>query len=309
VIHFLLRAARHTYLGMPGQWLPRCRHHGYRARPRLMLTALLYSAAAAVASRSNQGTAPPRLNISPRCNASILSSNYNAGFQSRENWEFSAWRTYTGFIRPLLLDGAERPRTIVDVGCGFALYDIHVHRHYNHAVKIIYFDQAGPRTSTRRGDKAFKLTGGWHANISKMPFYHHDRSCLKEIATDNGVPEANIELLDANVANMKALGGRVDLIYSHMSWGFHYPVDTYASAAFDALRPGGRLILTLIRRFTNHMDGRYKVGDRWHKVDPDREMEVAVRAGFLCEITNRGYRSERLKVMVCVKPASHSETG
>lgn len=96
------------------------------------LASALMSAATAAAA----DPAPPRLTISKHCNASIQSSNYNYGFQYREDWEFSAWRTFSGFLRPLLpMDPP--PSTIVDVGCGFALYDIHVHRHYHHKVKII----------------------------------------------------------------------------------------------------------------------------------------------------------------------------
>ena len=241
----------------------------------------------------------PRLTISPKSNASIMKSNYNAGFQTRENWEYLAWRTFTGFLQPIL-PSSPRPRTIVDVGCGFALYDIHVHRHYGNAVKIIYFDQAGERTSTRRRDKRFKNTGGWHTNVSKMPFYHHDRSCVTELAVDNGVPETNLQLLDASAANMAALQGSVDLIYSHMSWGFHYPVKTYAAAAFEALRPGGRLFLTVIKKFFNARDGCIGSGKR---MNPEDEIADAKRVGFQCTTTSHGYRSERLHVLVCVKPS------
>lgn len=250
---------------------------------------------------------PPRLTISKHCNESILASNYNGmqtrelqGFQTREYWEFAAWRTWNGFLKPVL-PASPQPSTIVDVGCGFALYDIYVHRHYKHSVKIIYFDQAGPKTTTKKG---FKLTGGWHDNVTrKMPFYHHDRSCVTDIAADNGVPPASTQLLEANVENMAALAGSVDVIYSHMSWGFHYPVKTYAAAAFTALRPGGLLLLTLIKAFANKADGWVGTGkDRKYGVKPQQEMADAVAVGFACSMLSNGYRSERLNVMRCEKP-------
>ena len=186
----------------------------------MLLSMLAASAAAAAQSSASASVAPklyetivttspvdtsppPHLIISPSCNASIQSSNYNpasakerkkASIQLLQDWEFTAWRTFTGYLRPIL--PAATPRTIVDVGCGFALYDIFVHRHYKHAPKIIYFDQAGVKTSTRRKDNAFKKTGGWHplGGTRKMPFYHHDRSCTAQIAIDNGVPDLGYRL-------------------------------------------------------------------------------------------------------------------
>ena len=250
----------------------------------------------------------PRVSISKRCNASIQSSNYNAGFQRQDYWEFTAWRTYTGFLQPIL-PTSPSPKTIVDVGCGFALYDIHVHRFYNHTAKIIYFDQAGPKTHNVMGkhDTNFKLTGGWHTGVEgntyrKMPFYHHDRGCVEEIAVDNGVPRENVQLLNATAANMAALDGSVDLIYSHMSWGFHYPVATYSAAAFKALRPGGKLLLSVIKRFTNARDGMIGGGK---SMNPEAEIANARSVGFKCDITNGdkdGYRTVRMYVLVCVKP-------
>ena len=34
-----------------------------------------------------------------------------------------------------------------------------------------------------------------------------------------------------------------DFIFSLMSWGFHYPLDTYSAEVFRLLRPGGFLLL------------------------------------------------------------------
>lgn len=147
-----------------------------------------------------------------------------------------------------------------------------------------------------------KNTGGWHTNVTKMPFYHHERDCVTQIATDNDVPRANTRLLSATADNLAALDGGVDLIYSHMSWGFHYPVSTYASAAFKALRPGGTLLITVIKKFWNSRDGCLGNGKR---LKPEDEIEHARSVGFRCTIMNGdsgGYRAERLHVVRCMKP-------
>ena len=54
--------------------------------------------------------------------------------------------------------------------------------------------------------------------------------------------------------NLEALDGSVDLIYSHMSWGFHYPLETYLDAAAEILKPSGRLILLVdeVRKRIKH---------------------------------------------------------
>ena len=68
-----------------------------------MRNTLLHALAAGVAATTPENArgdfiavmgVAPRFSISKRCNASIQSSNYNAGFQRQDYWEFTAWRTY-----------------------------------------------------------------------------------------------------------------------------------------------------------------------------------------------------------------------
>jgi len=68
----------------------------------------------------------------------------------------------------------------------------------------------------------------------------------------------------------------VDIVYSHMSWGFHYPVNTYGEAVYRVLKPGGRLILTLRVNLgnTKHTPGAKTI---------DYQRKDLRRYGFHCQ--------------------------
>ena len=151
-----------------------------------------------------------------------------------------------------------------------------------------------------------------------MPFYHHDRSCVQQIAVDNGVPESSTALLDANEANLAGLSGSVDLVYSHMSWGFHYPVSTYADAAFTALKPGGIMLLSLragtyIKRLVRGKGGGAGGKVSYGAAPVQDQRQQAIRAGFVCaellvpkKVKGRPAMSSWVP-MLCTKPLTEAD--
>lgn len=193
-----------------------------------------------------QGDPQRHLNISARCTAELARSNYAKPYEVSkvEYWEDIAWRIWNKFLKPNL--PVATPTRIVDVGCGFGLYNIHVSRHYGGKTQIVYFDQphVGPNARDVTKGRINKASlQGFHKSIKTFSFYENDPSCTREMAASNGVPSDKIEILAATEDNLRGLRGSVDLIYSHMSWGYHYAVATYISAAFEALSPGGNLML------------------------------------------------------------------
>ena len=232
---------------------------------------------------------PWSLKISPRCNRTLAESNYAGAalVQSQDFWTRAAWTIWSEFLRPNIPN--HTPRRIVDVGCGFGLYNVHVSRHFAGEPFIVYFDNHRKAPESANGDKGRKTVSGWHNSADKMSFYNNDPSCTREIAEGNGVPHAKIEQLIAVDANLRALSGSVDLIYSHMSWGYHYPVSTYVAAAFMALGPGGTLLLTVR--------------------DPDA-VAVAQDVGFRCSFVKTSYLHstttspgpQTVAIMRCTKP-------
>ena len=190
---------------------------------------------------------------------------------------------------------------LLDVGCGSGYYDIFVHRHYNHRLKLFYFDG-------RTEDPKSKNMDGYHTDVKIMPFYKNDLSCTRDFAVANGVLATNVQLVSASVENLAAFAGTLDMIYSYTSWGFHYPVSTYASAAFSALKPGGKLLLTLRAGKRVKLLVAKAQGDgqrqRYSAAPTEDQRQSAIRAGFECAAlpAGTGLLSSWLPLK-CTKPS------
>lgn len=69
----------------------------------------------------------------------------------------------------------------------------------------------------------------------------NDRAVTEALMAANGIPPRKIQWADIGQSDWQH--GAVDLIVSLLSWGHHYPVNTYEPIVRAALRPGGVLIL------------------------------------------------------------------
>ncbi len=150
----------------------------------------------------------------------------------------------------------ENPTRILDIGCGMGGADVCLFRHYRRSAENADAT-AGPE---------FHLFDKSHTE-EKVFYRYHDKSAFynalpvaKAFLTDNGLPASCLYLHEAPAPDIK---GRVrlpslkpvDLIFSLVSWGYHYPVVDYLEDACALLRPGGVLILD-VRTGT---DGREKI--------------------------------------------------
>jgi len=76
---------------------------------------------------------------------------------------------------------------------------------------------------------------------TKQAFYNSQELALK-LLRSTGVPLGQIHLLEATPDYEIGVNG-VDLTLSLFSWGWHYPLGTYAGAVARAVVPGGVLIV------------------------------------------------------------------
>ncbi len=137
-------------------------------------------------------------------------------------------------IRPAL---PEQCSAILDVGCGIGGIDVMLNRHYAESRPTFFLLDKTQVDSVYYG---FKSKGAFYNSLD----------VAKEVLIANGVAGEKIELVQATEHNRIEIEGPVDLVISLISWGFHYPVETYLDRVHELLRPGGHLILD-VRKGTN----------------------------------------------------------
>lgn len=136
----------------------------------------------------------------------------------------------------------EQPKRVLDIGCGMALYNFFLFKHYNFAssMQLYLFD----KTTGHIDNPESFVGGGWHPD-GKFSFYT-SLECAAEILRKNTGLRKNIHEVNATVLNLQRLKEHsFDVIYSLLSYGHHYPVSTYLEEVFRLLRVGGVLILDL----------------------------------------------------------------
>ncbi len=122
-----------------------------------------------------------------------------------------------------------RVTDILDIGCGLAGIDSWLYERYGHPV-INLLDGSGEveNASNRIG---------FHVHGMK-PF--NDMSVARELLELNGVSPEEIQMWPVGYSGDAI---RCDLCISLLSWGWHYPIETYLDLVWDSLSDGGRLIL------------------------------------------------------------------
>ena len=164
-------------------------------------------------------------------------------------------------LLPLLASQPATPKRILDVGCGMALYNLLVIDHYGYdpLLHLYLLDKTADKTD------ALKAMDKWNAKTNDFGFYT-SLECVEDTLLRNGVQSQQLHILNAGNGNSVLApldDGSFDLIYSLVSWGFHYPVTTYVAEAYRLLRP---------------VTGRLQVDIR----DPRGKLELQ-KAGFICD--------------------------
>jgi SAM-dependent methyltransferase len=117
---------------------------------------------------------------------------------------------------------------ILDIGCGIGGIDFFLSKHYN-SPEIIFYCLDKTQTDTI-----------YYGFKEKAAFYN-SLDVAREFLSLNGIKK--IHTLSANEANTIETNEKFDLILSLISWGFHYPVETYLSQAYTHLQKGGHMII------------------------------------------------------------------
>jgi len=124
-----------------------------------------------------------------------------------------------------VLAGRRPVRSILDIGCGLALVDVHLARTILlDAVHLLDGD------GTAAQDRGFKptMTAWADVEIGGMMMRANVPAC----------PPVTIHA-------PRPFHLAVDLIISSRSWGHHYPVSVYAESVVRSLNPGGLVVLDI----------------------------------------------------------------
>lgn len=134
----------------------------------------------------------------------------------------------------------DNPEKIVDIGCGVAGFDLFLASKYFPDIPDIYlFDKT-------------KVSDTVYYKFEDEAAFYNSLDAASNFLTVNGVPAEKVHTVEANQETINEFNN-VDLFYSIISWGFHYPVDTYIESVVDALKPSGKVLLD-IRKETERVD-------------------------------------------------------
>ena len=124
---------------------------------------------------------------------------------------------------------------VLDVGCGVAGINVLIQRHYGaQPLDLHLLDKS---EVARRVFYLFKERGAFYNSLA----------VARDLLVANGIPSHGIHTLEATAHSTIAIDAPVDLVLSLISWGFHYPVQTYVERVHALLSDAGVLILDLRR--------------------------------------------------------------
>jgi SAM-dependent methyltransferase len=130
---------------------------------------------------------------------------------------------------------------VLDIGCGVAGIDVLLQQHYaDRKLDIFLLDKTQVE---QRVFYQFNPAGAFYNSLA----------VARDLLVANGIDAAHVHLHEATDSNDIAISTSVDLVISLISWGFHYPVETYIQRVYEVLRPGGVVILD-VRKQTSGLD-------------------------------------------------------
>jgi len=154
--------------------------------------------------------------------------------------------------------------SVLDIGCGVAGIDVFLSQHYT-SQKIDFFLL----------DKS-KITKGIYYRFNKEAAFYNSLQIAGNMLAINGIPLDSIHLMEACSEHKISMDGKVDLVLSLISWGYHYPLVTYLDEVVEILNERGVIIIDL-RMGT---DGMQALQERFEIVDVifKNKKQIRVRA-------------------------------
>lgn len=145
----------------------------------------------------------------------------------RKNYFKDLQGDYSGINKLLPL----KVESILDIGCGMAGIDLFLYNHYKDiAPDLVLLDKEG-KSEIYYG---FKNDGA----------YYNSFKLAADFLKINGVPGNKIKIVNITT-NPFPKDQNFDLVISLISWGFHYPVETYLKDVYSTLSEDGVLVIDI----------------------------------------------------------------
>lgn len=125
--------------------------------------------------------------------------------------------------------------SLLDIGCGIAALDYYLFRRLNNP-DLFLLD----RTQTE--DQIFYM-------FKPSGAFYNSLELAEELLVKNGVPLGKISKMTAPDDGVIELADNsVDIVISTISWGFHYPVETYLESVRRIISDRGVLLIDVRKR-------------------------------------------------------------
>ena len=122
------------------------------------------------------------------------------------------------------------PKRIADIGCGYGLFDLFAARDLRCEVVLIDLEDNGKRHF------GFQPEGAAYSNLATA----------RRLLESNGIAASAIRTVNPEKEDVTT-AGPVDMAWSYLACGFHFPVSLYIPFFARAVRPGGAVIVDLRR--------------------------------------------------------------
>ncbi len=123
------------------------------------------------------------------------------------------------------------PKTIADIGCGYAVFDLFAAKAYNSKIHLIDVEDNDIR----------------HFGFTDKASAYSNLTTAKAFLTKNGIPSAGVTLSNPEKTDIMDTKS-VDLAVSFLACGFHFPVDSYMTYFKEKVNTGGHIIVDIRKR-------------------------------------------------------------
>ena len=144
----------------------------------------------------------------------------------------------------------------LDIGCGLGYINIPIFKKLNTG-NIYLLDKSKIETHKRITQFGSAKDFGFYNNLE----------FTKEFLMLNGIPDEKINLITADSINN--IDKKLDLVISLLSWGFHYPFDTYSDSVYSLLNDSG--IIIIYCRSTHYQEILKDKRFTWEILNNDKE--------------------------------------